>query len=229
VKTVETSRALRLATTAMAVAAVVPPAIGAAQRVGMSQEQSQRSTRAFVQCMVANRKQLSEQYLGATEPADFAKWRDRLWDNVRCNLPGFPGTGSGFRSFTMPIDVERGLVAEQLILTGRVTPPTEPAKPATPAPYQPRWAAVTGRAPAVDEMADCVAANDPGGVVALLRSDADSDAEKAAFAALGEKFGQCLVSGATLKANRLSMRAALAEALYQRAASPAFNSTAGIQ
>jgi hypothetical protein len=226
VKAVETSRALRLATTAMAVAAIVPPAVCEAQRVGMSPEQSQRSTRAFVQCMVANRKQLSEQYLGATEPADFAKWRDRLWDNVRCSLPGFPGIGGGWRTIQMPVDVERGLVAEQLILTGRVTPTTEPAKPA---PYQPRWAAVTGRAPAVDEMADCVAASDPGGVVALLRSDADSDAEKTAFAALGEKFGQCLVSGATLKANRLSMRAALAEALYQRAASPAFNSTAGIQ
>lgn len=223
---VETSRALRLATTAVVMAAVVPPAIGEAQRVGMSREQSQRSTRAFVQCMVANRKQLSEQYLGATEPADFAKWRDRLWDNVRCNLPGFPGGGGGWRTIQMPIDVERGLVAEQLILTGRVTPTTEPVKPA---PYQPRWAAVTGRASAIDEMADCVAANDPGGVVALLRSDADSDAEKAAFAVLSEKFGQCLVSGATLKANRLSMRAALAEALYQRAASPAFNSTAGIQ
>lgn len=220
------SRHVGVATAVFVAAASMPYAAGNAQRVGMDEEASRRSTGQLVSCMVASRKQLSEQYLRSTTVAEAAKWRNRLWDNVRCNLPGAPrGPGGTSRMVSMPIDVERGLIAEQLLLNGRVTPSSVPEAPGK---YEGRFSEVSGRDPTVDEMADCAAAVDPVRLMALLNSKADTEEEKAAFAALGPVFGQCLVSGAKLKANRLSLRSALAEALYHRAASRGTNSTAGL-
>jgi hypothetical protein len=75
---------------------------------------------------------------------------------------------------------------------------------------------MTQRDPIVDEMATCTADVNPMGTLALLQTEAYSDAEMAAVQTLAPDIGRCLRAGATLKANRQAMRAALAEALYQR-------------
>lgn len=116
-------------------------------------------------------------------------------------------------------DVGRGALAEALL-----------AKTPRPAPlvalalqkqYHSPWAEVSGRDIVVEEMAVCVAATNPSGIDALLRTSVESDAEKAAVAALGPWLGPCLSATAILKANRASLRAALAEALYHRVAADA--------
>ncbi|KQX25718.1 MULTISPECIES: hypothetical protein [unclassified Sphingomonas] len=215
-----------LTAAAIAASAILPLSDVRAQRLPMSPEQSRRASRAFVTCTVDRRREIATHYLAATDATDFAKWRDRLFDNVRCGMKDFPTVASGFRMTYIPVDVERGFVAEQLIAVGRVALVAEPEPIGT---FDGRWSGVSGRAPAVDEMAGCAASVRPADLIALLRTEPDSEAEKTAFAGLGDLFGQCLVTGAKLQANRLSLRAALAEALYRRAARQAPISTAGTQ
>jgi hypothetical protein len=89
--------------------------------------------------------------------------------------------------------------------------------------YERAWFAVTGRPIAVDEMAACVADTYPAGVRALLATIAETPDERRAISDLSSWLGPCLTVGATLNANRQSLRAALAEALYHRAVAEASN------
>jgi hypothetical protein len=70
------------------------------------------------------------------------------------------------------------------------------------------------------KMATCVADTRPAAVMALLGTQPFSDDENAAFAQLIGAMGPCLVAGTKLDAKREPLRAALAEALYQRAYHP---------
>jgi len=95
----------------------------------------------------------------------------------------------------------------------------EALQPLAPQPsYEREWFMLTGRDRVVDEMAVCVADQTPAGVRALLATKPEGPEELAAVQALSATLGPCLPTGATLKANRQSLRAALAEALYHRAA-----------
>jgi hypothetical protein len=93
------------------------------------------------------------------------------------------------------------------------------AKPIQRTYYRP-WYAFTGRHISLDEMATCVADTRPAAVMALLGTQPFSDDENAAFAQLIGAMGPCLVAGTKLDAKREPLRAALAEALYQRAYHP---------
>lgn len=69
-------------------------------------------------------------------------------------------------------------------------------------------------------MAACVADTNPAAVIGLIGSEPFSGGEDAAFGNLMPVLGQCLVAGTKLDAKREPLRAALAEALYQRATNP---------
>ena len=73
----------------------------------------------------------------------------------------------------------------------------------------------------MDDMAVCVAATNPSGVRALLATAPASVNEASSMATLSPTLGRCLQANAKLVGNRQSVRAALAEALYHRYATPA--------
>lgn len=80
--------------------------------------------------------------------------------------------------------------------------------------------------------ANCLAERETGAVHALLMTSIDTHEERAAWQALSRRFGSCLASGQTLRANPLTFRPWLAEARFQRArralsAQPPPNQTAG--
>ncbi|HET7576452.1 MAG TPA: hypothetical protein VFK19_07800 [Sphingomicrobium sp.] len=85
------------------------------------------------------------------------------------------------------------------------------------------WFAATGRHPAVDEMGACMADTDPAGIMALIRTNPGYADEGAAVSALTPALTKCLSAGTRLDANRPALRAALADALYQRMTNPALS------
>ena len=157
--------------------------------------------------------------LASTDEATVKKAYDDLRGGELTCYSGFEDNDSGFvegRVIDAPFDVMRGLLAEELVKR-------DPAKVAQLPMLQPLheiymrpWYVVTNRDPIVDEMATCVAEVNPSGTLVLLQTEAYTDAEMAQVRTLSPDIGRCLRAGATLRANRQAMRAALAEALYQR-------------
>ena len=69
-------------------------------------------------------------------------------------------------------------------------------------------------------MAACVADTAPSAVIALVDTQPFSDSEGTAFGSLVPYMGLCLRAGTKLEGKREPLRAALAEALYQRFTNP---------
>ncbi|MBV9528675.1 hypothetical protein [Sphingomonas sp.] len=112
----------------------------------------------------------------------------------------------------------RGMFAEQTIMRDRgfAAPVPLPLSQS----YDRPWFAGTGRGPAVDEMAACMADTDPQDIVGLLRTGAGSWDEKAWMGSLPTHLSRCLRAGVRLDATPEALRAALADALYQRVHRP---------
>lgn len=123
------------------------------------------------------------------------------------------------RLVTFPHDIFRGMLAEWMIKKDEQTFAALAPLPRQ-LTYSRPWYAMTGRDGSVDEMATCVSEIAPGQTMALLRTAPYSNEEGAAFGTLGPYLGTCLRAGVKLTGNRQSMRAALADALYQRVANP---------
>ena len=124
------------------------------------------------------------------------------------------------RRAMVPDDLLRGMLAEAQIRRLKPAMVGLDARKLQPT-YARPWFAATKRNIAVDEMATCIAETNPSGVAALIGTEVMSAAEGAAFGALSANFGPCLRVGAKLQANRQSLRAALAEALFHRLYDPA--------
>jgi len=120
---------------------------------------------------------------------------------------------------TFPPDVMRGDLAEELVKRDRSAAAQLPPLPLQKV-YSRPWYAFTGRDVSVDEMATCVADTNPSAILALLDSAPYSPGEGTAFANLVPYMGPCLRSGTKLAGAREPLRAALAEALYQRLENP---------
>ncbi|MFD2499116.1 hypothetical protein ACFSTI_10125 [Rhizorhabdus histidinilytica] len=114
----------------------------------------------------------------------------------------------------------RGMMAEAVLEKTTKDEALQPLPAATGGAYQRDWFAITGRDRTVDEMAVCTAEQNPAGIRDLLATRPESAEELAAVKAVGATLGPCLPQGATLKANRQSLRAALAEALFHRSTEP---------
>jgi hypothetical protein len=171
----------------------------------------------FTRCM-AEKRGASVRRLLEVENADaLQQTMAVLSREVQCNIGG-PDMITGY-SLNAPLDVQRGMYAEALL--ARMRHPLGLPALARVAVYHSGWNAVSGRSATVDEMAVCVADTNPGGVEALLATDANSREELAVFGALSASFGPCLVANTQLNATRVGVRAALAEALYHRVMAPA--------
>jgi hypothetical protein len=144
----------------------------------------------------------------------------KLKGNVQCFGVEFSNDMVEQREVSIPPDIMRGMLAEAALQRSRSAVDALQALPRQNI-YQRDWYVVTGRHVTVDEMGTCIADTNPAGTAALLRTEPVSKEEGAAFAALTDNLGQCLRIGTKLQASRQALRAALADALFQRLYRPA--------
>lgn len=219
-------RGAALAAVICASAAGAEPPIGSrlGNRTSKTEETRVREAaigaQEMARCLVNKQRHIAQQYLAALDPAE-SKRLDRKMDGEHECFSMTEGNDlvEG-RVVTFPPDIFRGMLAEWMIKTDV---PTFAALPALPRQltYSRNWYSVTGRDVSVDEMATCVSETAPTDTLALLRTMPYSEAEGAAFNALGPSLGACLRAGVKVTGNRQSLRAAVADALYQRVANPA--------
>jgi hypothetical protein len=143
-----------------------------------------------------------------------------LIDNDRCFARVFGSQQFRPEDAGASIDILRGRLAEQELLSQSPQVAALQALPLQQKRYIRPWFAATGRHPAVDEMGACMADTDPAGIMALVRTTPRFPDETAALAALSPALTKCLSAGTRLDASREALRAALADALYQRLNNP---------
>ena len=74
-------------------------------------------------------------------------------------------------------------------------------------------------------MSACIADTDPSGIAALIATAPGSSEESWALGNISPWLGKCLAAGAQLHSDRAALRAALADALYQRVRDPQLSVT----
>jgi hypothetical protein len=183
---------------------------------------SAKQAHGIADCMVQRRKNAVEHMLSATDPVTMQKAHDAIWsDDLSCepdlNDNGFV-TG---HTISWSTDVLRGMLAEELLHRRSDQVAQLPALTFHQGRYQRSWFKLTDRNETVDELGACLADTTPSGIAALLATAAYSPAERQAFGAMSPMMGQCLVVGTKLTGNRQALRAAFADALYQRLINPA--------
>ena len=171
----------------------------------------------MARCMVNKRERVVRELLASTSQEQAKKVDRRLNGEMQCfNAMLEVNDFVEGRVVAFPQDVLRGMLAEHMLKKEptrvRMLPQLQPLQQI----YVRPWYPSTARDPIVDELATCVAEVNPAGTFAMLRTEPYSAVEGAAMGTLGADFGRCLRAGAKLRANRQALRAALAEALYQR-------------
>lgn len=187
-----------------------------------------RTAHRLAECLYFKRGSDVIGALTALSPADQKRHQRALSQSVECrnatlvDSPRLEGV-----AIQAPADVLRGMMAEAVLEQTGKDELLQPLPAAAEAAYQRDWFAITGRDRTVDEMAVCTAEQNPAAIRDLLATKPESPEELAAVKAAGATLGPCLPQGATLKANRQSLRAALAEALFHRSVEPPLAATKG--
>lgn len=115
----------------------------------------------------------------------------------------------------------RGGIAEARYRYAYARKGAPPAVPAEPAPVAAgasfTWVAFNKESTPqrLYAFANCLAERETGGVHAVLTTRWGSKEERVAYQGLSRRFGTCLAPGQTLRANSLTLRPWLGEALYQ--------------
>lgn len=214
-------------TSVMATAALAEPETGS--RLGkntrsgpqMTEEQANIAAQAMANCLVMKRSNAAERYLLSRDEDQAEGIVTGLMRTVSC-LGGGPAMThlSDMRQVTFPTDVLRGKLAEALLANDRsAVAALQPAK--LERQYIRPWYPLTTRNSYIDEMAICVVETNPQGVWSMLSAKPETKEEGTAFRAIVPNMGQCLRAGANLTANRQALRAAMAEAMWQRLHAPA--------
>lgn len=216
--------ALSMTASAMALAQEAPTGSRLGSRyvgtVKYSEEQADDAATKMAACMVTKREAAAREYLAAYSDAESDKQHNELFKYILCmSITGISGM-SDTSLMTFPDDVFRGKLAEAFLKRRSNEVSALPALPLE-KDYSRPWFAATGRNPVIDEMGVCVADTNPKGVAGILATQGYSNEERAAFGAVAPSLGNCLRAGAKLQANRQALRAALADALYQRVTRPA--------
>ena len=207
-------------------AAIADPALGS--RLGSDHSEDTRSystadagrsTRAIMSCAVAKFPMQGRALLSASDIKTAESAAERLLRREECNMLGISSSTSDSVQFHIPLDVMRGMAAEEL-LNSHFDEAARLPRLSVEKSYTRPWFAVTGRDSSVDAMAVCLAEINAADDVGLLRTEAYSPAEMAAVQTLGPSLGQCLQVGYKLHANRQTLRAAIAEGLYHRLMDP---------
>jgi len=187
-----------------------------------------RTAHRLAQCLYFKRGSDVIGRLTSLSPDDQRRYERNLSKSVECRNATLVDSPSieGVAVMTPP-DVLRGIMAEAVLEKTGKAEALQPAPAQTGTAYRRDWFAITGRDPTVDEMAVCTAEQNPAAIRTLLETKPETPEELAAVKDLGATLGPCLPQGATLKANRQSLRAALAEALFHRAMAPSPTATNG--
>ncbi len=200
----------------MLAGAMLAPTVPAA--AASSGPEFTRAGHKLAQCLYTKRKTDVVGALGASTAEQAARYQNMLRNGTACSNITVTTREVEGASVSAPDDIMRGMLAEAALRDVRAASDLGPLE-AEPS-YARSWFAATGRQPVVDEMAVCMAAQHPIGVRKLLGTAPESGEELEVIKALGGVLAPCLPQGATLKANRQTFRAALAEALYHRAITP---------
>ncbi|MGH6615317.1 hypothetical protein [Sphingomonas sp.] len=202
--------------------AMIDPAVAqkvnSGERVKEQGRSSAKAAQEFANCLVYRRGEDVRLFLDMTTPDAAAKISRGLFSEENClSMPNAIAFTESLQ-LQSPAAIQRGVLAEALMgdMKDQPVPEAQPLRTN----YRNPWFKVSARDPAVDEMATCVAATNPSGITKLVHTVAESGEERAAVASLSPSLGPCLVKNAKLTANRQSLRAALAEALYHRMATP---------
>jgi hypothetical protein len=178
----------------------------------------------YVACLAEMRAAQVQKLLRATTTESASKTYHALADDDRCFSRVF-GNGEFRPSDVLSQDMLRGGLAEQALRARSTEIAALQPLPLQQKRYIRAWFGATGRHPAVDEMAVCMADTDPAGIVALIETSQGSGDENDAIAALSPNLTKCLGAGTRLDASRQALRAALADALYQRLSNPQMSMT----
>jgi hypothetical protein len=184
-----------------------------------SQREAAQAAQRLAGCIYLKQGSAVRAALDTRDPAEAVKRIGQLDNRGTCLNLSMVADGSVAQRASMPVDLYRGALAEAVLRKDRMGATLAPneRKPS----YAADWFAATTRPLAVDEMALCIAETNPAAIRALIVTPAQSDEEKRAFSGVAPLLGPCLTVGANLNANKQAIRAALAEALYQRAVAPA--------
>jgi hypothetical protein len=218
------------------VAALAEPPIGSrlGERIvkGTIEDEatSARHAQQYAGCLVNRRLDKVQRLLSQTNEAGYkAAYKELTTGRIDCFDMGddLNDITEGWR-FSIPPEIMRGILAEQLIRhdIARYAGLAVLSRQRT---YSRAWYGATNRDVSVDEMATCVSETDAPDTLSLLKTEPYSDQEGTAFAALGATLGACLRAGVKVTGNRQSLRAALADALYQRVANPIAATAGGPQ
>jgi hypothetical protein len=169
--------------------------------------------------MYISHKTTALDLLNASTAAESDRALVRLRDEQSCfdRLPTDSHLDTDVAAFSKGL--MRGLVAEAALRDSSAAASLQPL-PFQQKRYIRRWFLATGRDPAVDEMSACIADTDPSGIVSLIATVPGSSQESWALGNISPWLGRCLARGAELHSDRAALRAALADALYQRVRDP---------
>jgi hypothetical protein len=217
-------RGLIALTAAVSPAAAEPPTgsrLGERTISGIkyTEEQADEAATKLARCMIAKRNALARAYLDAVTSEDADKAQTTLFRQIECMSWVTLSDMSDTTRASIPREVLRGKLAEVILTGERGKVEILPALPLGKEYWRP-WFAATGRDPVTDEMAACVADTNARSIAALIETRSYSKEENTAFGAVLPSLGTCLRVGAKLQANRQALRAALADALYQRLMRP---------
>ena len=174
----------------------------------------------MARCLVNKQNGIVRRYLAVLDPAESKRLDHKMDGEHECFSMAEGNDLVEGRMVSFPHDIFRGMLAEWMI---KADPRSFASLPALPRQltYSRVWYSISGRDASVDEMATCVSESAPAETLALLKTLPYSDEEGAAFGSLGPHLGACLRAGVRVTGNRQSLRAALADGLYQRVANPA--------
>ena len=206
--------------------AIAEPEIGSrvgdridTKRVVQNDRDAAQIAHQLAGCLLSKRGSAAPDYLKTRNAEEADKLHAKMSGDVEC-LANIPANDFVQQvNVYFPTDIMRGDLAEELLKRDR-----RDSSALQPLPlqriYTRDWFPFTGRNVSVDEMAACVADTNPAGVVALIDTEPFSPSEGAAFGNLIPSMGPCLRAGTKLDGRREPLRAALAEALYQRMIDP---------
>jgi hypothetical protein len=194
------------------------------QKVG-DQRDAVQAAHELAGCIVVKHPSAAHGFLDSRDQKQVEKFGSQMGGEVDCiaNIPRNDFV-DGVR-VNYPNDIMRGDLAEEFLKRDIASVQQIQPLPIEKT-YSRPWFKLTGRHPSVDEMAACVSNTNPAAIIALIKTQPFSNDETIAFSDLIPAMGPCLVAGATLDAKREPLRAALAEALYQRLTNPAENDSA---
>jgi hypothetical protein len=177
----------------------------------------------YVSCLTESRPVQVRQLLRASSAAAANLSYHALADDNRCFTRVYPNGEFRPQDVAFSQDLLRGRLAEQALLAQSAALGALQPLPLQQKRYLRPWFVATGRNLAVDEMGACMADTDPAAIVALIRTEAGSNDEAATFGTMSSSLTRCLSAGTRLDAGRQALRAALADALYQRLSNPSLS------